>query len=109
MDWKKRTQVVQTAAAPPRYGSNILPTIGWQTKSRNALRNSVAAKIPKLPLLAQEAAGTQKAQEAQIFGLSVPFVLFVFAPLLMKPADENRFAQNVSVNCLHHGGARIGG
>src|SRR2546426_8790366 len=45
MNWKKRTQVDQTADAPPRCGSSILPTIGWQTKRRNALRKSVAARI----------------------------------------------------------------
>src|SRR5215510_8674970 len=35
--------VFQTAGAPPRYGSNILATIGWIKKSNNALSNNVAA------------------------------------------------------------------
>src|SRR5215510_3132277 len=35
--------VFQTAGAPPRYGSNILATIGWIKKSNKALSNNVAA------------------------------------------------------------------
>src|SRR5262245_48302388 len=35
--------VFQTAGAPPRYGSNILATIGWIKKSNSALSNNVAA------------------------------------------------------------------
>jgi hypothetical protein len=45
MNWKKRTHVVHTEAAPPRYGRSILPTIGWHIKSKKALKKSVAARI----------------------------------------------------------------
>src|SRR5437867_11543457 len=37
-------QVFQTAGLPPKYGSTILPIIGWSRKSRAALTKSVIAK-----------------------------------------------------------------
>src|SRR5262245_9626461 len=35
--------VFQTAGAPPRYGSNILATMGWIKKSNSPLRNHVSS------------------------------------------------------------------